>query len=78
MSCGLGPFKPGRVCVAASNTDANIKRSDFVGHSNETNIEVNGFQLTALLDTGSNVSTISQGKYNECFFNIPLIPLQEF
>ena len=78
MSCGLGPFKPGRVCVAASNTDSNIKRSDLVGHSNETNIEVNGLQLTALLDTGSNVSTISQGKYKECFSNIPLIPLQEF
>lgn len=35
----------------------------FVGHSNETEVEVNGKKLGALIDTGSMVTTICQSSY---------------
>ena len=38
---------------------SNLLVGNIVGKANEVPIDVNGFQVTALLDTGSMVSTMS-------------------
>ena len=52
--------------------------STIVGQSNECDIHINGINCRALLDTGSNVSTISMGKYEELFNDVPIQPIDEF
>jgi hypothetical protein len=50
----------------------------IVGHSTECNITIDGHSCSALLDTGSNVSTICHSKYTEMFSQILLQSLDEF
>ena len=41
-------------------------------------IQMNGIEFTALLDTGSNVSTIAESKFMELFPDTPIQSLDEF
>ena len=52
--------------------------TSIVGHSTECTITIAGHTCSALLDTGSNVSTICYGMYNSMFNEIPLQSLKEF
>jgi hypothetical protein len=47
----------------------------LVGPSNETFVHVNGVSCRALLDSGSQVSTIAYGFYMTHFENVALQPL---
>ena len=60
----------------SSATQADKYRT-MIGHSNEGNIFVNGKLCRALLDTGSNVTTLAIGKYRELFSDLPIRPLEE-
>ena len=75
------PFKRGRVCLAGATgsilrNHSNI--SQIVGHSNECSVTVNDNILTALLDTGANVSTISHSMYSKLFPDQLIRPLEDF
>ena len=48
------------------------KKSSLIGESNEVPVKVFNIATTALLDTGSTVSTISETFYKEHFPEIPL------
>lgn len=49
----------------------------LVGHSNEVDIDLNNISTSALLDTGSCVSLISESFYNQHFSHVELRPLTE-
>jgi len=51
--------------------------SDFVGHSNECHISVNDKLFNALLDTGTNVSTIGHSAFLSVFPD-EVKPLDDF
>ena len=74
-------FKQPRVCLTSA-ADSKQKHADYfsniVGHSNVSEIQLNGQLFQALLDTGANVSTISHSAYLEFISDIPLQPLNEF
>ncbi len=58
------------------DSDVNSPKYLF-GESNEADVILNGFRCTALLDTGSTVSTISQQYYEEHFADLDVNPLQQ-
>ena len=49
----------------------------LVGNTNSVDIEINGFPVKALLDTGSSVSVVSQSFYNKNLSQVQLRPLTE-
>jgi len=51
---------------------------NILGKSSECSIQINNRDCVALLDTGSNVSTLAQSKYIELFPDIPVKPLCDF
>jgi len=50
----------------------------ILGENSESTIQLNGNLLIALLDTGSNVSTISQRKFNDLFPDTEIQSLDKF
>ena len=59
--------------VMEQTTDVEQNRTPgLLGSANEVTVTVNGNRTTALLDTGSTVSTISEGFYNQHLSQIPL------
>ena len=63
--------------MADSSTKCSSRLHEIVGHSNESLIEIDGQSCRALLDTGSNVSTISHSSYTELLGDKPLQPLDK-
>ena len=61
-------------CTPSSKTYN--KKSSLIGECNEVSIKVFNIATTALLDTGSTVSTISESFYKEHFPDIPLQSLE--
>ncbi|KAK3106295.1 hypothetical protein FSP39_017215 [Pinctada imbricata] len=55
----------------------NKKMSTLVGTANEANVILNNRKVTALLDTGSSVSTISQSYYDEHLKDLPMHPVTD-
>ena len=49
--------------------------STLVGSANEASVSLQGIHTTALLDTGSSVSTVSQSFYETHLSDIPLQPV---
>ena len=50
----------------------------ILGEPNESPILLNGCEVTSLLDTGSNVFTIAEGKFKELFPDTLIQSLDEF
>ncbi|VDI80157.1 Hypothetical predicted protein [Mytilus galloprovincialis] len=57
---------------STQQTEQKSPISGLLGSSNEVPITVNGINTTALLDTGSTVSTISESFYNQHLYSTPL------
>ena len=51
--------------------------SNLVGTSNEVQIKIGPVNTTALIDTGSSVSTISSSFYKQHFADLPIHPIHE-
>lgn len=49
----------------------------MIGHCNEADIRINNIKTTALLDTGSTVSTMSRSFYNKHFGDVELYPVMD-
>lgn len=65
--------------ITGSNrgTKRNIEDPKLVGTSNEAHIRINNIETTALIDSGSCISSISKSFYDEYLNNEPLRPLTE-
>ena len=48
---------------------------DLIGPANETEVIINGMKVNALLDTGSQITSISESYYKNNLSNYPLIPV---
>lgn len=80
-------FKRQSVCDVGSITDCEQLRTQYtgrkgkkvpgelVGSPNEADVHVSGKRTTALLDTGSTVSTIAETFYKQHFGHLPIQPL---
>ena len=60
-----------------AQSSAQQRKATLVGSSNEATIIVNGQKTTALLDTGSSVSTVSKHYYDEHLHDYELQPLED-
>ncbi len=66
-------MRPG--CSSTHDSSPNTS-SPLVGSSNEVTVTINEKETLALLDTGSNVSTICRQFYNAHLSDIPIKPLE--
>ena len=48
---------------------------DLIGPANETEVIINGQKVNALLDTGSQITSISESYYKNNLSNYPLVPV---
>ena len=48
---------------------------DLIGPANETEVIINGKKVNALLDTGSQITSISESYYKNNLSNYPLVPV---
>ena len=53
----------------------NDKIIDLNGPANETEVIINGRKVNALLDTGSQITSISESYYKNHLSNYPLVPV---
>ena len=53
----------------------NDKIIDLIGPANETEVIINGRKVNALLDTGSQITSISESYYKNHLSNYPLVPV---
>ena len=62
------------------HTTTSPKTTKLIGSANETDIQINGHKTTALLDTGSTISTVSEHFYSNHLkaVDCPLLPLENF
>lgn len=52
-----------------------VSQSVLVGKGSETNVQIENVWCKALIDTGSMVSTVSKGFYDDHLFHIPMLPI---
>lgn len=58
------------------SSPSTAQEPELVGSSNEVAVNINGVEATALLDTGSTVSTVSESFHHEHLPTLPIYPLQ--
>ena len=70
---------PKSISASVTGSDRGTNKSDpkLVGETNEVSVKINGQQTTALLDTGSCVSVIGSGFYQEHLKDIEILPLNQ-
>jgi hypothetical protein len=60
----------------STKQNLNKKGPNLVGTSNESSVIVNNIETTALLDTGSCISTISDKFYKQHLASLDLMPVR--
>ncbi len=68
------------MCAAVAGLNQGTRRRQdpiLVGSSNEAEVKINGATTTALIDTGSCISSISKSFYDKHLNNVKIEPLQE-
>ena len=65
-----------RVAESDQSTNKQMKDSKLIGNTNEASIKINNFETTALLDSGSCVSLISESFFKQHLQNTELQPLK--
>ena len=72
------PFKRVSARLEGQQASTNQNKNNdpkLVGEASEVNVLVNGFEVKALCDTGSCVSTCSENFHEEKLSSVPLQPL---
>lgn len=84
MSCTLGPhtrFKLTATCFSTwtlgRQRDEQRQLPGIIGDTTEVEIKINGITTSALLDTGSTVSTICESFYYENFPDIEIQNIED-
>ena len=63
-------------CIVGNKEENRLKSKNLVGSSNESEVVICGIKTSALLDTGSCVSTISEQFYNTNLSHLQLRPVE--